>query len=67
MIEYKEVKYQKQKKERSVPRKTNSLIEHLHIRTTVQYLDVQTQGRQNATIMSVCVKRKQLVQKKQCA
>ena len=37
------------------------------IKTIVQYLDVQTQGRQNATIMSVCVKGKQLVQKKPCA
>jgi len=36
MTEYKEVKYQKQKKERPVPRKTNSLVEYLHIRTTVQ-------------------------------
>ena len=63
----KEVRIPEQKKERPVPRKTNSLVEHLHIRTIVQYLDVQIQGRQKATIMSVCVKGKELVQKKQCA
>ena len=63
----KEVRIPEQKKERPVPRKTYSLVEHLHIRTIVQYLDVQTQGRQNATMVSVCVKGKELVQKKQCA
>ena len=50
----KEMRIPEQKKERPVPRKTNSFVEHLHIRTIVQYLNVQMQGRQNATIMSVC-------------
>ena len=52
----KEMRIPEQKKERPVPRKTYSLVEHLHIRTIVQYLDVQIQGRQNATMVSVCVK-----------
>ena len=52
----KEMRIPEQKKERPVPRKTYSLVEHLHIRTFVQYLDVQIQGRQIATMVSVCVK-----------
>ena len=55
--------YQDQEERTQAPRRAYRLIEHLHIRTIVQYLDVQIQGRQNATIMSVCVKGKQLVQK----
>ena len=54
--------YQNQKGESPAPRKTYSLVEHLHIRTIVQYLDVQIQGRQNATMVSVCVKGEKLVQ-----
>ena len=34
------------------------------LETIIQYLDMQTQGRQNATMVSVCVKGKELVQKK---
>ena len=41
--------YQNQKRESQVPRKSYSLIVHLHKRTSVQYLDVQIQGRQKAT------------------
>ena len=52
----KEVRIPERKKERPVPRKMNNLYEHLHIRTIVQYLDVQIQGRQKATMVSVCVK-----------
>ena len=63
----KEMRIPERKNERPVPRKTYSLVEHLHIRTIVQYLNVQIQGRQNATMVSVCVKGKELVQKKQCA
>ena len=59
--------YQNQKGESPAPRIMDGLNGHLHNKTIVQYLDVQIQGRQNATIMSVCVKGKQLVQKKQCA
>jgi len=62
----KEMKYQKQKKERPAPRKTYGLVEHLHIRTIVQYLDVQIQGRQNATMVSVCVKGKSSCRRTMC-
>ena len=45
--------YQNPKRERErespVPRKSYSLIVHLHKRTSVQYLNVQIQGRQKAT------------------
>ena len=41
--------YQNQKEECLAPRKAYHLIEPLHNRTSVQYLDVQIQGRQKAT------------------
>ena len=42
--------------------------EHLHNRKQiVQYLDVQIQGRQNATMVSVCVKGEKARAEEQCA
>ena len=42
--------YQNQKGGRPAPREAHSFIEHLHNRNnSVQYLDVQIQGRQKAT------------------
>ena len=50
--------YQNRKggRESPAPRIMDGLNGHLHNKTIVQYLDVQIQGRQNATMVSVCVK-----------
>ena len=58
--------YQNQKEECPAPRKAYHLIEHLHNRTSVQYLDVQIQGRQKATMVSVCVKGKSSCRRTMC-
>ena len=59
-------KYQNQRGRTQGPRKACSLNEHLYNESIVQYLDMQTQGRQNATMVSVCVKGTARAEK-QCA